>query len=150
MKFFIPELGVKIKLKKKWTFNLYLERRNESLYKDFAANSKKHYQLEGEIDNDYYAKYAAVENRFTIPWRENKEIVALVEERNQKRKDLAKLFIQSYTFPKNTILIVDRIYIRAGAEEFSSLTFKIPSIKRGRFWAKLEDIHNMEFDIING
>lgn len=53
--------------------------------------------------------------------------------------------------PSGTILKVDRIYIRKGRANFSSVTFwaKLPSEKNSvRFWAKLSDVNNIEY--ING
>jgi len=65
------------------------------------------------------------------------------------------------TFPKGTILSVDRIYIRKGAADFSSLTFfadkKTKIIRDGkeytspkalRFWAKLKDVNNMKVQFV--
>jgi hypothetical protein len=50
------------------------------------------------------------------------------------------------TFPKGTILQVDRIYIRKGASDYSSLTFYVKSghCKGARFWTKLNDCNTME------
>lgn len=70
--------------------------------------------------------------------------------------------------PAGSILKVDRIYIRKGLDEFSSMTFfwegmKVPAgmypgrySRNGdlekyaarpiRFWAKLEDVNKIEFD----
>jgi hypothetical protein len=58
------------------------------------------------------------------------------------------------SLPENTTLKVDRIYIRKGAEEFSSLSFIIDStlekgLKGSRFWAKLSDCNSIEFDFIS-
>src|SRR5688500_6976739 len=50
-----------------------------------------------------------------------------------------------FTMPKGTNLIVDRIYIRKGGEDFESITFRatnLPGSKSVRFWAKLEDVRN--------
>ena len=68
------------------------------------------------------------------------------------------------TLPINTILKVDRIYIRQGAGDFDSITFvvedcpitELKSKKTGglykgkqlRFWAKLEDVNTIICDII--
>jgi hypothetical protein len=63
------------------------------------------------------------------------------------------------TLPAGAVLIVDRIYIRNGASDFSSLTFrallskdkksfKAPFGKAGvRFWAKLAEVNTIEYDI---
>jgi hypothetical protein len=64
-------------------------------------------------------------------------------------------------FPKGSMLTVDRIYIRKGASDFSSLTFYIAkgskilragkeyaSSKALRFWAKLKDVNNMKVQFV--
>lgn len=54
------------------------------------------------------------------------------------------------TLPKGVELVVDRVYIRQGADEFSSLSFVVKdhpdadsSIVGERFWAKLDEVNNM-------
>lgn len=56
----------------------------------------------------------------------------------------------SFKLLKNTILTIDRIYIRKGNDDFSSITFNaiFPNGFKGRFWAKLEDVNNIEFEIM--
>jgi hypothetical protein len=48
------------------------------------------------------------------------------------------------TFNAGTKLIVDRIYIRKGAKDYSSMTFRYGKL---RFWAKLHDVNTMEATI---
>jgi len=53
--------------------------------------------------------------------------------------------------PKNSILKVDRIYIRKGAVGFSSITFILSNIsgkkiKSQRFWAPLRECNKIEFE----
>ncbi len=61
------------------------------------------------------------------------------------------------TLPKGTILQVDRIYIRKGSSDYSSITFyakELPSVVKtafgkpncARFWAKLSDCNTIEFE----
>lgn len=54
------------------------------------------------------------------------------------------------TLPANTLLTVDRIYVRQGVEDYNSVTFRIkkgdcPDAKFGgiRFWAKLYDVNTI-------
>jgi hypothetical protein len=51
-------------------------------------------------------------------------------------------------FPKGTSLKIDRIYIRKGSSDYSSITFYVGSgnLKGARFWAKLADVNRIEFD----
>lgn len=63
---------------------------------------------------------------------------------------------EKVTIPAGAILDVDRIYIRNGADDFSSLTFVWSNPKVGgkmffgksgvRFWIKLEEVNNFEFE----
>ena len=65
---------------------------------------------------------------------------------------------QVVRLPKDSILTVDRIYIRKGVRNFSSITFylKLPSndfkidktVKRLRFWAKLHDVNKITYERI--
>lgn len=50
------------------------------------------------------------------------------------------------TLPTGTNLKVDRVYIRKGAKDFSSITFfmVLPEKKSVRFWAKIPDVNTME------
>ncbi len=52
--------------------------------------------------------------------------------------------------PKGTVLAIDRIYIRKGASDYSSITFRIKKciisdFEGKRFWAKLKDCNTIEF-----
>jgi len=65
------------------------------------------------------------------------------------------------TLPAGTVLKVDRIYIRKGGadmKEFDSVTFwcnthrklaqaKKEKLKRGRFWAKLDDVNHLHVEL---
>lgn len=62
------------------------------------------------------------------------------------------------SLPAGAVLIVDRIYIRNGKSDFSSVTFRasIPGKKtvKGafgktgvRFWARLSDVNNIEYEL---
>lgn len=53
--------------------------------------------------------------------------------------------------PAGSILKIDRIYIRKGMDEYSSITFYLTDvpgekIKKQRFWAKLKDVNNIDFE----
>jgi hypothetical protein len=60
------------------------------------------------------------------------------------------------TIPSETVLTVDRVYIRKGVSNYSSLTFRIPKDKNKknplagvRFWAKLSDVNKIQFELIS-
>lgn len=58
----------------------------------------------------------------------------------------------SCTLAAGTVLTVDRIYIRKGAADFSSVSFRasLPAGKKHkavRFWAKLEDVNEIAYEV---
>lgn len=190
---YIPEIGDKIKLIEDWNFTLECENRNNDLaayfgYHHFIGwinneelppmrpidyadkinypswdNFKKK-NLWGEYyDNDAYyeARRIAEQNcpEF-IQW--NKEF----EEYTIKTKQLGKEKIE-VILPKNIILKIDRIYIRKGAKDYSSVSFlasglgdvkvqtmyyrnqKTINKKSLRFWVKLNQCNQIEFKKVN-
>jgi hypothetical protein len=63
------------------------------------------------------------------------------------------------TLPAGTVLTLDRYYIKHGANDFDSITFRLPKPKgrvkkgdpvppSGRFWCKLRDANRIEFDYL--
>jgi hypothetical protein len=120
MKLFIPSVGYRLKLTEDWTFSLYSEWRNRALQEALKLGTVKPFGM-------YSHRYPEIMN---------------------------------VTLPKETILEVDRVYIRAtnknktGDDDYDSLTFKIidcPTInqKKVRFWAKLNDVNNIQFFVEN-
>jgi len=121
VKLYIPEIGDQLRLTADWTFGLYNEHRNETLMEKISDTRKS-----SAWGNDYAP----------IPC----------------------------TIPSGAVLKVDRIYIRKGISEYSSVSFlwvgertepkvehwnattiKTPR-KPVRFWAKLVDVNNIEFE----
>ena len=132
MKLYIPEINDSIRLVEPWTFDLFNEYRNETLM---------------EISS---IEFPRIQSSF-------------------------KQFVP-FTIPTGEVLKIDRIYIRKGASDYSSLSFlwvgkrtsskvitrtatavgygtkqswdydvKKPA-KPVRFWAKLADVNNIEFE----
>lgn len=129
MKLYVPEIGDSLKLTSDWSFPLYAESRNLTL------GALKGYSL-------YYS------DKFnTMNWL------------NMDSKPQPSIEI---TIPAGTILKVDRIYIRKGISEYSSITFilnnfgsseiksryseRVVKYKTQRFWAKLSDCNQIEFE----
>lgn len=125
MKLYIPELSDKIKLTVDWKFNLVAEDRN---IKFAQAYFDKAY----EVDYDWNDRDGEVSY-----WYNNTPGTS-----NRKHKVLA------VTLHAGSVLSVDRIYIRKGAKEYSSLSFRYID-GYGRFWAKLSDVNNIEFEHFN-
>lgn len=123
MKMYIPEISDEIRLLADWTFELFNEGRNGSLMEKIGDPRRTC----GTWANDYGA----------IPC----------------------------TIPAGAVLKIDRIYIRKGKGDYSSITFlwkgealpaktetysdgstgRVPRIPI-RFWAKLDDVNNIEFE----
>ncbi len=60
------------------------------------------------------------------------------------------------TIPSGSILKIDRVYIKKGLPQFNSITFGLFGTKGknnkeyriGRFWAKLDDVNNIECEVL--
>lgn len=100
MKMYVPEIGDKIILSSDWTFRVYDESRNSSLYTLMGFTPPSRWQDRGKLIGDF-------------------------------------------TIVKDQELIIDRIYIRKGKIEYSSITLRWGKI---RFWVKLEDFNKIEFE----
>lgn len=118
MKLFIPPIGSKLILSKPWTFGLYSERRNDTLIQKLRDTGHN------------------------IPER-------AVDPNNPWASHYTSQLLCDFTLLAGTQLSVSRIYIRQGNKEYDSVSFNIStkvngkSVK-GRFWAKLDDVNQME------
>jgi len=195
MKLYVPEIGDHIVLTKDWTFELHSESRNEQLGALFGHYLGGSYPA-GWVDEsvlprfrnpDYVVDYPSESDArfrktfggvdytafhkarkeaeescpgFVKYWSDSKEW-------NQKASEIKKPSM-TVTLPAGTVLAIDRIYIRKGASDFSSITFyakelgevtmpgsrwswgnpKSTKRKAQRFWAKLTDCNNIEFEIL--
>ena len=134
---FVPEIGTELKLAEDWYFNLYAEYRNETLGKlhGFELQWLAWEEWSNRPEEFKYLHYTWIkdgERKYSIP----------------------------VVIPAGTILKVDRIYIRKGNKDFSSITFTAPKFasvemeswnktkyKRGiRFWAKLSECNTIIFE----
>lgn len=59
--------------------------------------------------------------------------------------------VKHCTLPAGTVLLVDRVYLRQGLDAFASISFRITSTaapwvakQRKRFWAKLDDVNQLQ------
>lgn len=139
MRLYIPEIGDILQLTSDWTFNLYYERRNDALIEYFNLG-------EG---------FRVIRD---VAWKEYQVVCNLRLVNKASREDVRlaytayedKLFVP-VTLNSGAELKIDRIYIRKGNSEYSSVSFwynPTPGIKKSRsyrFWAKLSDVNNIEF-----
>jgi len=122
MKLYIPALGELLTLKDDWEFELFAEDRNRSLI-EIVEGFKPGWQ-------DFWGTWDRATHSYIKPaWFHT----------------YPKLF----TIPKDSVLRVERIYIRKGSKEFDSLTFRVMEspdarLKKCRFWAKLDDVNMMD------
>lgn len=186
MNLYVPEIKDQLKLTKDWTFELHPEYRNETL----GAWLKHYMSRGGWVDEsvlpkmrekDYEVIYPPQPEYKTGIFANNRERYEAynkacreAEKNNQEyqkwNKDFSEWLRQcdkvakpaiSVTIPKDTIIQVDRIYIRKGKSDYSSITFyaknlgsvsvtnwyRSKTINKGiRFWAKLADCNTIEFE----
>ena len=154
MQLYIPEIGDHIRLTNDWSLKLYDEYRNDGL-KTFVGfdshldviqqknNMEEYYKIMRSLQNKYYRKL----NQANAVWSAEDTY-----EYNKYRELSDVPIFMTIILPESTILSIDRIYIRKGASDYSSISFYLKSHptmitkKKPRFWAKLEDCNNIMFE----
>jgi len=163
-KLFIPSLGTILILAEEWTFKLQFEHRNVTLMKVFAPpeldavdpdNPKAHRRRWYGYDPADFEGVKGVELGCDRAMTDEQLDRAYSSFKATNARDVSWLRI---TLPKDTTLVVDRIYIRRGGEAFDSVTFRIPKNKKlppelarfggTRFWVKLNEANNIVCDIV--
>ena len=189
MKLYIPEIGDHLRLTSDWTFTLHAEGRNTTLaelfgYRKYGWDSwLDRSKIEDEPARDYVINYPTEEEfktgifgRYDYEARQRayrkaeedsvsyQAYLEAYKEWNERAKALATKEL-TVTLPAGTVLAVDRIYIRKGASDYSSITFyakglgeseiknrwsgKSTKWKAQRFWAKLSECNQIEFELMD-
>ena len=134
MNLFIPEIGTLLTLNKEWSFTLYPEYRNQKLGKVLGVYKEKQ-----------------TPNGPSFRWFDGDKELAHhnAQEYNRDTGEWEWVVTYPLVFVPGTQLRVDRIYIRKGSSEYSSVSFWIKSgpYKGKRFWAKLEDVNTINFNL---
>jgi hypothetical protein len=172
MRLWIPDIGDKLRLTEDWTFTLWHAGRNGAIWQALDLDKHPIAIAAAKTRADLWERIKVsekqmVRKRSTQPWMgfiyewPTPELEAESKELRASFDALSEVSIP-VTFPKSTELTVDRVYIRKGASEFSSLTFfigdspmkELMPVKKGgswpsgqrRFWAKLADVNRIEFE----
>ena len=126
MRVYIPDIGEVLTLAEDWTFTVINERRNAGL-------AKLMNWTQGTPD-DYYLPFGS---------RPNPDMAA--ERSGWYGNRRIPVEPGPFTIKAGTSLEVDRVYIRQGAKDFSSVSFKMHvKSKVVRFFAKLDDVNRIE------
>ena len=139
----MPTVGQKVRVLdgQEWKFKLYSEYRNYGAWEYFSEKSGHRFEMERsgwhcDFEIDGYENYRAYRDEHG-------------EEPPRRHLPV--------TLPAESVLTIDRIYLRKGAGEFDSLTFilngaKIPGKKganaRVRFWVKLDDVNSGNLELL--
>jgi hypothetical protein len=175
MKLWIPDIGDKIILTADWTFTVINEGRNAAIWQALglekhpdaiAWNAERIKRLAAAEDHE--KRHRTVKQnlgRWGHQWLwDSPENEKRGEELWEAYRDAEHAKVD-VTLPADTRLTIDRVYIRKGASEFSSLTFFIgdspmkelqPARKGGRwpggqrrFFARLADVNKIECDLLD-
>jgi len=158
MRLYVPEIGDTIRLTSDWTFELQNEYRNRSLWElmgcdstpEVLAHKNNQTLLRNELNQLESSLYP---NGY---WRYSGHTVDPVKE--ARRQELYDLLREQekvqVTIAKGSVLSIDRIYIRKGGSDWSSLTFFLKESptyqfkKKPRFWTKLSECNKIEFESV--
>ena len=150
MRMFVPEIGTRITLDADWSFTLHDERRNETVFKMMTVGQ------EGVISDMRLQAARRMSEAMRETALAGEEYQTYLARRAAMISAADSSVSLTVTLPAGTVLTVDRIYIRRGVSEYSSLTFNListthPALNvrgRKRFWAKLEDVNRIEFSLV--
>ncbi len=158
---YIPEIGEQLTLEEDWNFVLFKEYRNNDFAKKFGYGVVPYYY---PLGSKYEYNFLPLENckqieeiytrEFSNKYKSSKDYDTLMSNAIKKiKEELPNLKDEMISelnlcLPKGTVIIPDRIYIRKGKSDYSSITFRIgsfPGKKRftGRFWVPLKDVNNI-------
>lgn len=167
MTLYVPEIGDNLLLTRDWQFILHPERRNTSIANGLGLSEFSNYDTFRKRIHGWY-NLESVPNIPEFDWRRNGDYVYRKDwenSRNEWVNEVSKILVSDLhiIFPTGTILKVDRVYIRKGAKDFSSITFHAKNLeivngeftisnkkkpKSFRFWAKLSDCNTINFELI--
>lgn len=157
MRFFIPAVGTTFRLLEPWTFLLYVERRNSSLFDAFGTNVE---HLVWEDVEPYFgwgcSNLDSQRHKFEVS----------VTRGGRTFTEIGRA--ARFVLPAGTLLRVKRVYIRSGqGGEFDSVTMSVRETTHpfllyagktktgnrkkslGDFWAKLVDFNTIEGEIVD-
>jgi hypothetical protein len=161
MNLFIPEVGTTLKLSEDWTFTLAFQYRNESFVQAAIGGM---FNVPPEL-RVFHRHYSEKDKSIIFALKDTEYKDQAVIRTSDFPKDYPVVQHNNlngvrFTLPKGTELKIDRIYVRKGKADYSSLTFNVVSTthpflvdkkgkkKKGlRFWSTLDDVHSMEFEI---
>ena len=165
-KLYIPEIGDELILAEPWSFKLYAERRNETLLKHFGyicqfINISRRNLLGGyyAIPEEMLADRPVYRENYPGDYFEdiNAFHTMVLDKLNDQHPEYIDVTLEA-----GTKLKIDRIYIRKGNKDFSSISFTTKDlgavtiqsdytwrsdrhVKALRFWAKLSECNNINF-----
>jgi hypothetical protein len=166
---FIPEIGTELTLALNWSFSLHTERRNNKMLDKLGYTSFPSFYsrpgdelveddctlfLNAEQDKEFDDLYESCYTGRKVKTRYGDEFEKEHDGDlyRKKRHEFYLKYVNSvpnnfitHTFNSGTILKLDRIYIRKGNSDYSSVTFYVKNgeLKGQRFWAKLEEVNQM-------
>jgi len=145
---FIPHLGDELILTSDWTLRLFQEHRNDGFLAALGITRPS------ALLPDFWQVTPA-------------ERQAALDKSKWRLADGSKCVESQHTYgnvqqivtiPAGALLTIDRIFIRKGAANFDSVTFWLKAKQRPvtvngkelkksyRFWAKLDDVNDIEFE----
>jgi len=151
MRLFIPEIGTRLTLEEPWTFTLHKEHRNDTIWEKLrAAYPDAFAAIDAEMTE---ARELMLEYRSRPISRDPATDERNMEQFRAQLEHMQGIEKIDVTLPAGTELTIDRLYIRKGISDYSSVSFNLNktdhealNVKgRKRFWAKLEDVNRLEY-----
>ena len=153
MRMFIPTIGTKLRLTDEWRCTLKQESRNWltiDLLTPGEETAADRYNAAWDMD---------WRGAYQLPEAERMALLAA----SQRRTDAFNEAQFDLVLPVDTVLSIDRIFIRKHLDQFDSITFQIEDCpeerfrskkmggtakRKPRFWVKLDEANTIEFDLV--
>lgn len=157
---FVPDIGDKITLEEDWCFHLYAEYRNREFRDDLNKADLLDYSEMKTKYQEFLSKYSGYLKKTPsfetfLGYRDDdrydlRDNILDIKVNDDIRNDLyCTDRYATTTIPAGCEIFIDRVYIRKGASDYSSITFRVEGMqnmpkKSYRFWVKLSDTRSIK------
>lgn len=146
MKLYIPQLGDELKLAADWTFDLYGEIRNTTLFEVLGIEYPKHEEVE-ERKPGYWPRTRPGKAQITLPAGKVLKIDRIYIRKGQNDFNSVTFLLKGEK-TKAAVKTGKSRWTENGVSRESTWTYKVPA-KGVRFWAKLADVNTIEFEEVS-
>jgi len=157
---YIPSIGSEIKLSRDWSLQIEDENRNHKMIQALGFERVQGNCVRVDAVKLMELGITDKNSRYIWPPAYNVNKIGLLgctaksTQFIYNRLDIMYRCEFNVTLPTDTVLKIDRIYIRKGKDDYDSITFVIQecsekALKKKRFWCKLHYVNEIACEILD-